>query len=89
MADADKQAGSKAAPASETVVTEKPHDYDSENHSAELNPQERTLKRQLKNRHVAMIRYALRTLPRLHAFSIQPAPVLAVCTLFTSGGLRQ
>ena len=60
MADADKQAGSKAAPASETVVTEKPHDYDSENHSAELNPQERTLKRQLKNRHVAMIRYALR-----------------------------
>ncbi|KAI0788209.1 amino acid permease [Fomes fomentarius] len=54
MADDEKQVGSKVAP--ETVVPDKSqlHDYDSESQSAVQNSDGK-LKRQLKNRHIAMI----------------------------------
>ncbi len=48
-------------------VMEKPLTYDSESGSAAVHGNEGTLKRQLKNRHIAMIRYALHfvsTFPR-------------------------
>lgn len=60
MADDEKQVGSKVA--TETVVQDKTqlHDYDSESHSAVQNPDGK-LKRQLKNRHIAMIRCVIQT----------------------------
>lgn len=63
----------KEHPHSHTVVEnimEKPLNYDSETGSAAVHP-EGTLKRQLKNRHIAMIRY-VRSHPRLNRLSASP-----------------
>ena len=51
----DKQADSHIV---SSAVVEKRVDYDSESQSGEI-PQDGKLKRQLKNRHIAMIRYVL------------------------------
>ena len=55
MGNEDKDSGSHVV--SETIV-EKRLDYDTESQTGAV-PPEGTLKRQLKNRHIAMIRYVL------------------------------
>ena len=80
----DKQEGSRVV--SESIV-EKRLDYDSESQSGAA-PQNGTLKRQLKNRHIAMIRYVFSSTSALEIPAYSRRALVSVVCSSRVPGLR-